>query len=82
MANKIPLAEIERRAVVMHEHVAGLEPEIQSAVIAHLLATWLAGHRGDDAKKLAAFREEILQNHIALVRALLPLEDQRLDDRA
>ena len=76
---QIPIEEIERRATAMHEYVTGLEPELQSAVIAHLLATWLAGHRGDDDAKLAAFREELLQGHIALVRNLLRFEDARLE---
>lgn len=62
----------------LHDRIADLPPELQSAVIAHLLATWIASHRGDDKKRLTEFREEILQQHLQLVRDLIPLEDQRI----
>jgi hypothetical protein len=75
---KIPIAEVEQRALQLHDRIAGLEPEFQSAVIAHLLATWIAGHRHDDKDVLANFRETLLQNHIELVRQLIPVEDARL----
>jgi hypothetical protein len=77
---KIPIAEIEQRALQLHDRIVGMPPEFQSAVIAHLLATWIAGHRSDDKNALAKFREELLQNHIELVRQLIPVEDARLDE--
>jgi hypothetical protein len=74
----IPIDEIAKRAIVMHEYVAGLPAEYQSAVIAHLLATWIAGHQSDDKTALVKFREELLTEHIKLVRDLIPMEDARL----
>jgi hypothetical protein len=58
----------------------------QSAIIADLLAIWLAGHRILDDKPGAAeaqaqLREEVLANHIALVRSFLPLADMVVDAR-
>jgi hypothetical protein len=77
----IPIDEVAERAIAMHKYVAGLPPEYQSAVIAHLLATWIAGHQGDDKAALAKFREELLTGHIKLVRDLIPMEDARLAKR-
>jgi len=77
---KIPIAEVEQRALQLHDRIVKLEPEFQSAVIAHLLATWIAGHRSDDKARLNAFREALLQQHIKLVRDLIPVEDARLDE--
>ena len=78
--NKPSIDEIAERAFVMHDYVTGLPPEYQSAVIAHLLATWIAGHQsvtGNNAA-LTAFREELLTRHIKLVRDLIPMEDARI----
>lgn len=79
----IPIDEIAKRAITMHEYVAGLPPEYQSAVIAHLLATWIAGHQSvtRDKTALVKFREELLTKHIKLVRDLIPMEDARLAKR-
>jgi hypothetical protein len=83
---KIPIAEIEQRALQLHDRIVGMPPEFQSAVIAHLLATWIAGHRrvsnspNEWDTDLAQFRETLLQNHIELVRQLIPVEDARLDE--
>jgi len=76
----IPIDEVAKRAIAMHEYVVNLPPEYQSVVIAHLLATWIAGHQGDDKAALAKFREELLTNHIKLVRDLIPMEDARIRD--
>jgi hypothetical protein len=77
---EIPIDEIEKRAVQLHDRVKGMPAEYQSAVIAHLLATWIAGHRSDDQAALAVFREQLLQDHIELVRQIIPLEDARIGE--
>jgi hypothetical protein len=78
-------AEVESIVESIKPLLAGREPEIQSAVIADLLAMWLAGHRLIDPKKfskrkvqeLQRFREELLQGHIALVRTLAEHYDRK-----
>lgn len=59
--------------------LAGHPPEIQSAVLADLLAMFLAGHQGADAP---ALREEILRLHIATVRDLIPVNERMIRERA
>lgn len=48
--------------------LAGKHPAIQGAVLADLLATWLAGHPSE-------VREELLQVHLANVRTLVPVNE-------
>jgi hypothetical protein len=60
--------------------LAGHAPEIQSAVIAELLAIWLHGHQSLDPKKLSLrnlkqFREEMLHRHVEFVRELVEIYD-------
>lgn len=49
--------------------LAGHHPRVQSAVLADLLAMWLAGHLDH------AVREEVLAEHIELVRKLVPVNE-------
>lgn len=62
--------------------LAGHDPAIQSAVLADLLSMWLAGHfladSGDDQAK---FREELLANHMQLVRDLIPANEAMIVER-
>lgn len=48
---------------------------IQGAVLADLLAMWLAGHVGPDAE---ALRAELLAMHIDAVRKLIPVNEVML----
>jgi hypothetical protein len=52
--------------------LAGHPPEMQGAVLADLLATWLAGHTvtGDQAAT-DRLREEMLAMHVELMRPLI-----------
>jgi hypothetical protein len=52
----------------------GKPPEMQGAILADLLACWIAGHvsPGDD-EATKDHRELILQIHLAAVRALIPV---------
>jgi len=54
----------------------GLDPQFQGAILADLLATWLAGHFGS-----SSLREELLQIHVKTVRALIPCNERELLDR-
>ena len=56
----------------------GLGPDVQGSVLADLVATWLAGFRGDGAQ---ALREELLAGHISLVRDLIPVNEKIILDR-
>ena len=56
---------------ILHGH----NPAVQSAVLADLLATWLAGHMSSDPGK---FREELLADHIKLVRKLIPVNEKMI----
>jgi hypothetical protein len=56
----------------------GLGPDIQGAVLADLLATWLAGIQGPDAE---AARDELLEAHIRLVRVLIAVNEKIILDR-
>jgi hypothetical protein len=54
--------------------LAGHPASVQGAVLADLLAIWLAGHviPSDDVET-AKFREDLLQSHLAIVRKLIPV---------
>jgi hypothetical protein len=55
--------------------LAGEAPNVQGAVLADLLAMWLAGHViMGDPKETEKMRERALEIHIATVRALIPIE--------
>jgi hypothetical protein len=57
------VAEIVER---MRPLLGGQHPAVQGAVIADLLAIWLAGHQHD-------IREALLDSHIQHVRELVPV---------
>ncbi len=59
----------------IHPLLAGQPPEIQSAVIADLLATFLAGHFAATEERTAAARENILEVVLGLVRELIPVNE-------
>lgn len=54
--------------------LAGRPPQVQGAVLADLLAKWLAGHifRGNPGET-DALREKLLESHLDLVRRLIPV---------
>ena len=55
-------------ARTMHRLLHGHPPEIQGAVLADLLATWLAGHP-------PVMREAVLQAHIEQMRPLIEINE-------
>ena len=60
---------------------AGRGPDIVGAVLGDLLAWMLAGVQGEDWADVEAVREAILTKHIALVRQLVPINEQVLLQR-
>jgi hypothetical protein len=54
--------------------LAGRAPGVQSAILADLLAIWLAGHQVEgDAEKTRKLRADLLAGHLTLVRQLAPV---------
>jgi hypothetical protein len=80
MSEEVPmdldLDDVRRLVEAIRPILGGKPPPIQGAVLADLLAIWLAGHfAGDDAAN-AAVREELLTAHIAMVRKLIPVNEE------
>ena len=65
--------EVERIVNAIKPLLAGHPPEVQGAVLADLLAMFLAGHVGPDADTV---REDLLWFHIDLVRQLIPVNEK------
>jgi hypothetical protein len=57
---------VKAKALEMGDHLAGLHPGVQGAILALLLAKWAAGHCGLD-------REQLLQLHLVGVRQMIPI---------
>jgi hypothetical protein len=61
---------------------AGQPPGVTGAVLADLLAVWLAGHSsGHGPTASRRIREELLAAHIKLVRELIPVNEEIIRDR-
>jgi len=58
--------------------LAGKDPAIVSAALGDLLAMWLAGHFASGPKATAALREQLLREHIQLVRDLIGPNEQMI----
>lgn len=56
--------------------LAGKRPELQGAVLADLLALWLAGHSVGNPVHDDTLREDLLANHLTIVRQLVPINVQ------
>jgi hypothetical protein len=52
---------------------AGYEPEMQGAVLAQLVALWLAGFVSDDAAHEDAARAELLEDLVGTIQQLIPV---------
>jgi hypothetical protein len=61
--------------------LAGKDPQLQGAVLADLVATWLAGFTGELAGDVAKVREELLALHAETVRALIPVNERKMLER-
>jgi hypothetical protein len=55
--------------------LAGLPPQEQGAILADLLATWLVGHSIGNPKATARLRRDLLNHHVAVVRKLVPVNE-------
>ena len=59
----------------------GRGPFVQSAVLADLVAMWLAGHIGTTPEQTAEIRETMLALFIEAVRDMIPLNEQMILER-
>ena len=66
--------EVDALVRTLAKQLVGKPAQVQGAVLADLLAMWLAGHvmRGDP-KATEAMREEALDMHLKAVRALIDI---------
>jgi len=56
--------------------LTGHPPEVQGAVLADLLAMWLAGHVLNDGTPATEYREALLAELIKTVRRLVPVNEK------
>jgi hypothetical protein len=65
--------EIARAVERIRPVLAGRPPEMQGAILADLLAMWLAGHVAADKDATDVLRNQILFHHVAVVQQLIPI---------
>jgi hypothetical protein len=58
--------------------LAGLEPGVQSAILANLTSLWLAGHFAPTKKQTRQLRERLLADHVQLIRDLIKPSEAEL----
>jgi hypothetical protein len=74
IGDETQLREIARRVGAIKPALAGLPPEVQGAILADLLAMWLAGHHVEgNADATRELRAELLACHCTAVRYLTSL---------
>lgn len=72
MTNRKRALLVQKISRQMMPFLIGKGAAVQSAVLADLLSIWLAGHWPPEE------REEMLAEHINLVRKLLPLSERQI----
>ena len=74
MSAAVTVADVQACVERIRPLLAGLDPGVQGAILADLLATWLAGHEfKGDAAVTRVLRRDLLASHIEHVRKLVPL---------
>jgi hypothetical protein len=70
---KAEVAVTEEIVNRMRPNLAGLPPHLQGAILADLLALWLAGHHvAGDERATGELRWRLLESHLELVKKLIP----------
>jgi hypothetical protein len=54
-------------------HLGGVRPDVQGAILAQLVALWLAGHVSTDPGLQDKVREDMLEQLVATARQLIPV---------
>jgi len=62
----------------IHEILGGVHPAMQGCILAELLSTWLAGHMCEDDVEQTKLRKEVLDEHLAMVWKLVPIQDVKV----
>ncbi len=76
---EVKATDVEAIAEQASRLLAGRPPQLQGAVLADLLATWLAGHIiAGDPKSTRALHERLLKAHLAVVRELIPINAEMI----
>jgi hypothetical protein len=82
MMSKISGPEAAKMLDECSRALVGHEPYVQGAVLADLLAMWLADHTVvGDRKATDLLRENLLKEHVQAVRALVPVNEQRMIEK-
>lgn len=77
---KLEAGEAQRLVLAIGPMLAGRPSTTQGAVLADLLAIWLAGHVAvGDPEATAELREAMLAAHMKAVRLLIPINHKGLD---
>lgn len=71
------VATVQERVQMIRPHLAGLHSAVQGAVLADLLAMWLAGHYRAGPRML----EELLDLHLEKVHELIGVNVQLIKQR-
>jgi hypothetical protein len=71
---------IAERVMHIRQLMQGLAPEIQGAIIADLLAIFLAGHRSMDGRD-EALRKQVLKDIVGTAKKLVPINVQHQDEQ-
>jgi hypothetical protein len=71
--------EVQRLGDQIRPMLGGVDPVIQSAVLAALVSLYLAGHFiGGDPAATEKMREELLGEFVKLVRQLVPISERQI----
>lgn len=80
MVNWIGPPEMAKDAAQMFDEMAEImrnhHPFVQGAVLADLLALWIAGHFTENEQQTIRIRDKILDEHIKAVRKLIPINEK------
>jgi hypothetical protein len=73
------VARVNVIVALISRHLAGEPAQLQGAVLADLLATWLASHHVEgNADATLTLRAELLAMHCSAVRQLVPINAEAI----
>jgi hypothetical protein len=81
MLQRSELAAVRHLCAKIGQLLHGHSPQVQGAVLADLLAMWLAGHTAGDPIANDELRGELLAAHINVVRELIPENEAIIRNR-
>jgi hypothetical protein len=72
---------VRELTIAIEPLLKGRGPFVQSAVLADLVAMWLAGHIGQTPEQTAEIRDTMLALFVEAVRDMIPLNEQMILER-